>query len=213
MMSETDPNRRQEIIAAARRVFARHGFHKASIKQIAKEANLKSAALIYWYFANKEELLDAVIGDTSPALAQLSEQAEAMMAIDPETLLPMIANLHLSTFDEAENRQLFRLIISEIGQNEIVSQRIAQAAEPVLAFLQQYLARQIELGRLRPHDTQVAARTFMGIIMVYVMHRELLPTLGPPLPEPGYYVSEALAIFLEGLQAKEDDGGRKTEDG
>jgi AcrR family transcriptional regulator len=204
-MSETDPNRRQEIIAAARRVFARHGFHKASIKQIAKEANLKSAALIYWYFANKEELLDAVIGDTSPALAQLSEQAEAMMAIDPETLLPMIANLHLSTFDEAENRQLFRLIISEIGQNEIVSQRIAQTAEPVLAFLQRYLAGQIELGRLRPHDTQVAARTFMGIIMVYALHRELLPSLGPPLPEPDHYVTKALDIFLKGLQVNEND--------
>jgi TetR/AcrR family transcriptional regulator len=204
-MSDSDPNRRQEIIAAARRVFARHGFHKASIKQIAREADLKSAALIYWYFANKEELLDAVIGDTSPALAQLSEQAEAMMAIDPETLLPMIANLHLSTFDVAENRQIFRLIISEIGQNEIVSQRIAQAAEPVLAFLQQYLARQIELGRLRPHDTQVAARTFMGIIMVYVMHRELLPTLGPPLPEPDHYVTEALDIFLKGLRVNEND--------
>jgi TetR/AcrR family transcriptional regulator len=204
-MSDSDPNRRQEIIAAARRVFARHGFHKASIKQIAKEADLKSAALIYWYFANKEELLDAVIGDTSPALAQLSEQAEAIMAVEPETLLPMIANLHLSTFDEAENRQLFRLMISEAGQNETVSQRMAQAAEPVLAFLQQYLARQIEIGRLRPHDTQVAARTFMGIIMVYVLHRELLPTLGPPLPEPGHYVSEALAIFLKGLRVSKND--------
>ena len=40
-MNESDPNRRQEIIAAARRVFARHGFHKASIKQIAQEANLR----------------------------------------------------------------------------------------------------------------------------------------------------------------------------
>ncbi len=103
-MNESDPNRRQEIIAAARRVFARHGFHKASIKQIAQEANLKSAALIYWYFANKEDLLDAVIGDTSPALAQLNEQAEALMEIPPETLLPMIARLHLSAFNDAENR-------------------------------------------------------------------------------------------------------------
>ncbi len=200
-MSESDPNRRQEIIAAARRVFARHGFHKASIKQIAQEANLKSAALIYWYFANKEELLDAVIGDTSPALAQLNEQAEALMEIPPDTLLPMFARLHLSTFDQAENRQLFRLIISEIGQNEMVSQRIAQAASFALSFLQQYLARQVALGRLRAHDTAVSARSFMGLVMVYALHQELLPTLTPPLPDVDHFIDEALRIFLDGLQA------------
>jgi TetR/AcrR family transcriptional regulator len=147
-----------------------------------------------------------VIGDASPALAQLKEQAEVMMELPPETLLPMIAKLHLSTFDVVQNRQLFRLIISEVGQNEMVSQRIAQAGSEVLSFLQQYLARQVEVGRLRPHDTQVAARTFMGIVMVYVLHRELLPTLGPPLPESDHFVNEALRIFLEGLQT---DGGAR----
>ncbi len=84
----------------------------------------------------------------------------------------------------------------------MVSQRIAQAASFALAFLQQYLARQVAVGRLRPHDTEASARSFMGLVMVYLLHQELMPSLTPPLPEIDHYIEEALRIFLEGLQVK-----------
>ena len=49
----------------------------------------------------------------------------------------------------------------------------------VLNFLERYLARQIELGRLRPHDPRAAARAFMGMLVVYAVGREIFPTVGP----------------------------------
>lgn len=58
------------------------------------------------------------------------------------------------------------------------------------------------VGRLRPHDTEVSARGFMGLIMVYALRQELMPSLTPPLPETDHFVEEALQIFLVGFQAK-----------
>lgn len=47
--------RRQQIIVAAKRVFSQKGFNKATMEDIAKEAEL-SPGTLYLYFKNKEEL-------------------------------------------------------------------------------------------------------------------------------------------------------------
>ena len=47
--------RRQQIIVAAKRVFSEKGFNKATMEDIAKEAEL-SPGTLYLYFKNKEEL-------------------------------------------------------------------------------------------------------------------------------------------------------------
>lgn len=50
---------RAELVAAAARVFARRGFHGASIDQIAREAGYSTGA-IYWHFEGKDDLFLAV---------------------------------------------------------------------------------------------------------------------------------------------------------
>jgi AcrR family transcriptional regulator len=47
--------RRQQIIVAAKRVFSNKGFNKATMEDIAKEAEL-SPGTLYLYFKNKDEL-------------------------------------------------------------------------------------------------------------------------------------------------------------
>ena len=47
--------RRQQIIVAAKRVFSNKGFNKATMEDIATEAEL-SPGTLYLYFKNKEEL-------------------------------------------------------------------------------------------------------------------------------------------------------------
>lgn len=47
--------RQQQIIVAAKRIFSEKGFNKATMEEIAKEAEL-SPGTIYLYFKNKEEL-------------------------------------------------------------------------------------------------------------------------------------------------------------
>jgi len=52
--------RREEIIKSARKVFAKHGLRKASIKEIARTAEL-SPQTIYTYFSTKQELYVGVL--------------------------------------------------------------------------------------------------------------------------------------------------------
>jgi AcrR family transcriptional regulator len=59
--------RRDEIIAAAKEVFATKGFHATTIADIAKEAGL-SYGSIYWYFDSKDDLFHTLIAAEEYAL-------------------------------------------------------------------------------------------------------------------------------------------------
>ena len=51
-----DPDKPQQIIDAAVRVFARKGYWSSRVRDIAREAGI-AAGTIYLYFPNKEEIL------------------------------------------------------------------------------------------------------------------------------------------------------------
>src|SRR6266545_1988267 len=51
-----DPDKPQQIIAAAIRVFARSGYYNSRVSDIAREAGIASGT-IYLYFKTKEEIL------------------------------------------------------------------------------------------------------------------------------------------------------------
>jgi AcrR family transcriptional regulator len=57
-----DPVKRKQIIDGARRIFINMGFDAASMNDITREAGV-SKGTIYVYFANKEELFEALIED------------------------------------------------------------------------------------------------------------------------------------------------------
>ena len=76
---------RDTLLDAAERCFARQGFAATTIKDIAAEAQLNSA-LLYYYFANKEDLYHAVLrrriaglaADIGPAITAPLPPAEAI---------------------------------------------------------------------------------------------------------------------------------------
>ena len=55
--------RRRQILSAALRCFARQGFHRATMQDIFREADLSPGA-VYSYFKSKDELVAAIIGET-----------------------------------------------------------------------------------------------------------------------------------------------------
>jgi AcrR family transcriptional regulator len=56
---QADHARRDHISAAAERAFVRHGFHAATMQQVAEEAGM-SAGNLYRYFSSKEALVEGI---------------------------------------------------------------------------------------------------------------------------------------------------------
>ncbi len=196
-----EADRRGWILEAALRVFAERGFHRATIKEIAREAGIKSSALIYWYFEDKDDLFRAVLTEFSP-LVRLAADPGALMDRPPEEVLPMLAAAHLDSFDDPAVVRLLRISLSESALNPGADEGFIEGLQKmVLGFFVAYLQRQVELGRLRPHDPQTSARAFFGPLVIYLLGREVFLHLGDGLPDKEQYVKNAVDIFLNGLRA------------
>ena len=77
---------KETILDAAEGLFARHGFHGVTTRQVAAEAGVDTA-LIHYYFGAKRELFDAVFLRRAEILNQAREASmnAYVKAHDPET--------------------------------------------------------------------------------------------------------------------------------
>jgi AcrR family transcriptional regulator len=75
---------KEKILSVALELFAKKGYHAASISQIALKAKI-SKGLMYNYFASKEKLLDEIIQQGFNSLAEL--EFKAKRGVDPEKQL------------------------------------------------------------------------------------------------------------------------------
>lgn len=88
--------RRQQILDAARRCFARQGFYETTMQDVFAESGL-SAGAVYRYFKTKDDLIRAISAST---LGQLGTVIEEALAEDPLPGLDEIAGRIAATAQE-----------------------------------------------------------------------------------------------------------------
>ena len=200
MAEELD--RREQILRAAFEEFSEKGFKGATIKGIARAAGLQSPALIYWYFPDKEALFREVLGSQIPVLRAVRDPA-SLLDLPPEQVLPNIARRYLSTFDNPAAQRMVRLMMGEAMRRPEIAEVFGSAViKKVLGFLKSYMAHQIELGRLRPHDVRSSARAFMGMLVPQAGGKLFFPAIREDGLTDEEHVETAVNIFLEGLRPK-----------
>jgi TetR/AcrR family fatty acid metabolism transcriptional regulator len=90
-----------EILTSAGAVFAHLGFHKATISQIAKEADIADGT-IYLYFKNKNDILYQLIRFKTEAVFKKMHDAVSE-ADNAEEKLRNLIKCHLDQFQRDEN--------------------------------------------------------------------------------------------------------------
>jgi AcrR family transcriptional regulator len=201
---QENADRRQQILEAALKVFSTKGFHKATNKDIAQAAGGISPGLIYWYFKDKEDLFLSIVRERA-AIFQLADHPERLMELPPREGLALIGRTYLSIFKVPGNVAILRILVAEaIRFPQIAEMFYKQAAGRFLGLLSQYLQYQVDLGRLRPHDTAIAARSFLGMFVINVVTREIMRDPLMLATSDEQIVATVLEIFLGGLEIAEE---------
>lgn len=208
-MAATDDSdardRRRKILDAALHVFSTKGFQKATNRDIAEAAGGISPGLIYHYFKDKQDLFLSMLRERASIMA-LVDHPQQLMDLPPRQGLTLIGRSYLMMMSIPENVAVFRIILAEALHFPEVAVMIRQQfVDRIFGVLRAYLQHQIEQGRLRPHDTSISVRTFLGSIFIHVIAREVMRQPEALQITDDQAVTMAVDVFLHGLSLEGGD--------
>lgn len=197
----THEERHQTILAAARTVFAKHGFHGASTAEIARLADC-SEPMLYKHFASKQALFAAVLVD---ATTQLKARIHSMLEDCGSGLEQMVRMVSRLAHDPVmiEVSRLRMLAITLAHEPEIRSALEASVTEMRHRVVSSVRAMQAA-GSARPDiDAEQIGWLWLGFILASGFRMALE---GPEVADHLQEIPETLLALLRTTDVKEVDG-------
>jgi AcrR family transcriptional regulator len=183
--------RRQQIIDAAYRCFARKGFHQTTMREIYAEAGL-SAGAIYHYFASKDDIIEAsFIFDHQRSLPVFEF---ALNDPDPGAALDQLVSFFYQGLESAASLGANKVNIQGWAE-ALVNPRLLVPLQATLhdfwKLLAQLIRRGQEAGTIDPQvDPEAAGEvivaTYFGLYLQKAIHPEL---------DTGRYKDAVLALL------------------
>ncbi|HJZ87779.1 MAG TPA: helix-turn-helix domain-containing protein [Polyangia bacterium] len=191
--------RRQQLIDAAKEVFAQKGYHATTVDDITRAAGVAKGTF-YLYFSEKREVFYEVvraffqlIKDVGSSVAREVRSADEFLARAEQAALEMLRIF-------AANRQLARLAYREsMGLDDRLEQMIRDFYRDIAQVEADNIRRGIELGMFRPVNPLVCAYAHIGMIervLLQSLHRD------SGLPAPELVVRELLSLAYDGLRKR-----------
>ena len=190
--------REERILEAAAAVFARKGFHQATIREIAEHADVADGT-IYNYYSDKQDLLVAI---TRQVIA--NSTFDALAEFEPKDDEAFLTALLRDRLDFArQNFDFTRVLLSQVWTDESFrGEYLREVIGPLLQVMEGYLQSRVRFGTVRPVNTRVIVQAMAGSFLVFVL-----------LSEPGEeglfagvshdeLAAELADFFLHGLQAR-----------
>src|SRR4051794_28346024 len=183
---------REEVLAAARQVFAERGFEGTTLAAIASRLDVSPAALLR-HAANKEALFAVAM---SPAPGEIRVPVEFLSEVDgdedPRQVLRRIGQTIVPFLEAKIDEQISRWMRSKALQETpgfplpFDPQVKPTPPQRALTLIEDYLRRAIAAGKVRLSDPHAAAMLLLGNCQAYVMMHRIARVADPPLPLERY---------------------------
>ncbi len=192
----SEPDKHQQIIEAAVRVFARNGYYNSRVADIAKEAGIASGT-IYLYFETKDEILVTLFREK---MAEFVADVRKAIAAEPAAVakLRRLITLHFQILEE--NPDLAEVVQVELRQGQKFF-RGASAAEvnSYFSLIASVLEEGVASGAFRKDLPIKSATKALFGAMDQMATSWVLGNRSYKLSESADAVAE---IFLNGLATK-----------
>jgi AcrR family transcriptional regulator len=152
-----DPNRREDILRAAREVFLVSGYSEARLSDIAKRAGVVVSTL-YLYFASKEEMIRELgrglyreVGAAIlPVLKELKDKDDVRRFV---RIVLALAE---------KNSDLAKFFLLDVGLSSLAGKHAGQQHGPFFHEIEQVLVQRIEQGYMRRYDPTILVEILVG---------------------------------------------------
>jgi TetR/AcrR family transcriptional regulator len=166
---------RQRILEAALDLFGRRGVDAVSLDEIAVGVGVRKQTVLYW-FASKEELVDAVLESMAGQLAVVIDAAVRAAPPDP---LERIDAVVRAAFRLAVRRPAVLGLVRELSRLPgTQAERLRRLVEPLVERAVAFLTAEMAAGRLRRGDPRLVAALAYATVTGIATEPEALRGVG-----------------------------------
>jgi AcrR family transcriptional regulator len=188
--------RKQQIIDAAYRCFARKGFHQATMRDIYEEAKLSPGA-VYHYFASKDDIIRASFDfdyERSTDLFRAAQESD-----DPLAALSRLFDFFAVGLESAAQLGAGRVNVQGWGE-ALVNPRVAETFVRVLGSYQEVLSQVVQKGQAtgqisNSFDPLAVAQVLLSLYYGLELQKAINPDL-----DVGNYATAVKILLRAGLQ-------------
>jgi AcrR family transcriptional regulator len=161
--------RERRILRAAEVLFARRGYARTGMEDIARRAQL-AVGTIYNYFASKPEIVLALLRSETAATLAAGEAAIASAPEDPAEAVSALLDVYVDLLARHERGQLRELLAAALAQPETIGRAAFEMDLRLVGQLHGLLGRLAARGRLRAGvDPGAAATTLYAVYLAWLL--------------------------------------------
>jgi AcrR family transcriptional regulator len=192
--------RRDEIMAAAKKVFARNGFHATTIADIAKEAGLAYGS-VYQYFDSKENLFHALMSAEGFALRTHIAVALAATGKRPDESWEPFRAAVQATFEffEADKATTKLLLRDAYALGQRFEKHLSGIYERFIDDIADHMAAAQQRGQVISAPPRMLAFSLAALVG-QLAHRRLATDDGVTAAEVADFV---VSLVVNGLRPRE----------
>ncbi len=166
---------RQRILDAALDLFGSRGVDAVSLDEIARDVGVRKQTVLYW-FASKDELVDAVLETVAAELVVVIDAAVRSVPDDP---LDRIDAVVRAVFRPAVRRPAMLGLVREVSRlPPAQADRLRHHVQPLVDRCVDYLALEMDKGRLRRGDPRLVAALAYATVTGIATEPEVLRAVG-----------------------------------
>ena len=197
MTSPARAERREQILEAAKEVFAEAGYHEASINAIIERAGI-ARGTFYLYFESKAAVFDAILDQ---AMIDLRARLTRIDIENPEAPPPQVqlrdGLVKLLDYVLSDRRLAVILLSGAQATEAEAATRLDAFFDEVHAVIRLALENGIAIKLVRPCNVDVTAAALLGTVRGVI--RYLVTNDHPPPADE--IVNELIAVALRGVLA------------
>lgn len=192
--------RRQQILAAAMRLFSRQGFEGATTRAIARLAGVNEA-IIFRHFTSKEKLYWAVVAEQMQQRGPAERLKQTLRSSRNTRQTMAEAAENLLTRDEQDVALTRLLLFSALRPGELSQQFFRRDPGESLNLVSEYIREGVARGTLRKIDPVIGARAFIGMVVYHNLLQELFGGAKHQKYDPCELGQQLADIWLKGVSA------------
>jgi AcrR family transcriptional regulator len=190
--------RRAQILRAAMDCFAARGFRGTTTRDIATRVGITEAAL-YRHFPSKEALYAAIVEQKMAAPEWMEVVAEAADLGDDRAVFGGLAHALLASAED-DPSFLRILLYTGLEGHAQAAPFFATRVRRLREFLADYIARRAREGAFRAIDPVLGARAFLGMVMDFVIVREVFQQRDAYPHAREQAADVFVTLFLDGIR-------------